>query len=170
MNIFSKKLNRNILVDKLIKYRKENQISNISFEDYINIIEQEFSKSKFINDSDFLMKGRRKFLVDEFYEVLKDEDNYNKKHCIDDPLYFALGNLEEILYGNNMVYANDVDKEKWELQENGNHKIDGIHLKKLRDINERYNSKKIICLEEKQLIEKMIKDFKNKLKERNEEN
>ena len=116
------------------------------------------------------MKGRRKFLVDEFYEVLKDEDNYNKKHCIDDPLYFALGNLEEILYGNNMVYASDVDKEKWEIQENGNHKIDGIHLKELRDINERYNSKKIICLEEKQLIEKMIKDFKNKLKERNEEN
>lgn len=82
MNMFKKKLNRDTLVDKLIKYDKENHDSNTFFEDYINIIEQEFSKSKFTSDPDFLMKGRRKFLVEEFYKVLKNEDDHNKKNYL----------------------------------------------------------------------------------------
>lgn len=165
MNMFKKKLNRDTLVDKLIKYDKENHDSNTFFDDYINIIEQEFSKSKFTSDPDFLMKGRRKFLVEEFYKVLKNEDDYNKKNCIDNPLYFALGNLKEILYGLNKINYEDVDKEKWRLQENGNYEIDGVYIKELRDKDNRYSKKKIICLEEKELIEQMIKDFKNKLNE-----
>lgn len=165
MNMFKKKLNRDTLVDKLIKYDKENHDSNTFFEDYINIIEQEFSKSKFTSDPDFLMKGRRKFLVEEFYKVLKNEDDHNKKNCIDNPLYFALGNLKEILYGLNKINYEDVDKEKWRLQENGNYEIDEVYVKELRDKDDRYSKKKIICLEEKELIEQMIKDFKNKLNE-----
>ena len=165
MNMFKKKLNRDTLVDKLIKYDKENHDSNTFFEDYINIIEQEFSKSKFTSDPDFLMKGRRKFLVEEFYKVLKNEDDYNKKNCIDNPLYFALGNLKEVLYGLNKINYEDVDKEKWRLQENGNYEIDEVYIKELRDKDNRYSKKKIICLEEKELIEQMIKDFKNKLNE-----
>jgi len=164
MNLFNRKLNRNLLVDKLIKYRKENEYNdNNYFLDYINIITEEFSKHKFVSDSDFLLKGRRKFLVNEFYDILKDEDNYNKKHFIDNPLYFALGHIEEILFGINTVYPNYVEEEKREITENGSYKIAGIYIKEIRDIDERYNRKKIICLEEKQLIEKMIEDFKSKL-------
>ena len=107
-------------------------------------------------------------MVNEFYEVLNDENNYNKKHVIDNPLYFALGNLEEILYGNNMVFADDVDKDKWILQEDGTRRVNGIYIKEIRDIDIRYSNKKIICLEEKELIEEMIKHFKLKLERGNE--
>lgn len=145
MNLFNNKLNRKILVDKLINYRKENNYDNnySYFSGYIDIIEQEFLNHKFVSDSDFLIKGRRDFLVNEFYDVLKNEDDYNKKHCIDEPLYFALGNLQEILYGNNVISSIDINNDNQIIK-----------------LNERYNKKNIICLEEKQLIEKMIKDFK----------
>ena len=147
MKLFNKTLNRNTLVDKLIKYRNENKYNDNNFLiGYIKIIEQEFLKHKFVSDSDFLIKGRREFLVNEFYDVLKNEDDYNKKHCIDEPLYFALGNLQEILYGNNTINSIDINK--------------GIQIIK---INEKYNKKNIICLEEKQLAEKMIEDLKNKI-------
>jgi len=149
MNLFNNKLNRKILLDKLIGYRKKNNYDNDSYSfinGYINIIEQEFLKCKFISDSDFLINGRREFLVNEFYAVLKDEDNYNKKHCIDDPLYFALGNLQEILYGNNAINSIDINNDIQIIQ-----------------MNEKYNKKNIICLEEKQLIEKMIDFLKAKI-------
>ena len=164
MGLFRKKLNRQVLLDKLHKYCLENKINDSEYyKKYIYIIENEFEKSQFINDSDFLIKGRRKFLIDEFFNVLNNSDNYNKINYIEDPLYFALGNLQEILSGNNMISFEDVEKEKWEIQENGNYKIDGIYVQEIRNIDERYNKKNIICLEEKQLIEEMIREFKNKI-------
>lgn len=157
MQLFTKKLNRKMLVDKLSKFRSSNKYEDKGyFLDYIDIIKNEFSRSKFVSDSDFLVKGRRKFLVEEFYQVLKNENDYNKTEHIKDPLYFALGNIEEILQGNNMVHAEDVDKDKWTINEDGNYTIDGKYVEELRSIDDRYAIKKIICLEEKEMIEEMI--------------
>lgn len=158
-------LKRDVLVDKLEKYLSNNKNEyDTYFEKYIDIIENEFLNSAFTNDPDFLIKGRRKFLVDEIYNVLKNNDDYNRKHHIDKPFLFVLANIHEILLGNNMVYAEDVDKEKWEILEDGTHRIDGKYWQEIRDINERYNQNKIICLEEKQLIEELIEALKLSIK------
>jgi len=164
MILFKNKLKRNKLINKLLKYRNDNQYENNNFfKNYLVIIENELKKSNFGSDSDFIIKGRREFLVNEFYKVLNNEDNYNKKNCIDDPLYFALGNLEEILMGNNVVTFKDVDENKKTFNEDGTYSVDGNYLRELIDIDRRYTEKGIICLEEKQMIEKMINDFKNVL-------
>lgn len=145
MILFKNKLIRNKLIDKLLKYRSNNKYENNNFfKDYLKIIENEFLKSKFVSDSDFLTIGIREQIINEFYSVLTDKDNYNKKNCIKDPLYFALGNIQELITNEftiNTILAVD-------------------NFKELREKDIRYSNKKIICLEEKELIEKMMNDFK----------
>ena len=145
MILFKSKLTRNKLIDKLLKYRSNTKYENNNFfKDYLKIIENEFLKSKFISDPDFLTIGSREQIINEFYSVLTDNDNYNKKNCIKDPLYFALGNLQELII--NECTINTI--------------LPVDNFKELREKDIRYSNKKIICLEEKELIEKMMNDFK----------
>lgn len=145
MILFKNKLIRNKLIDKLLKYRSNTKYENNNFfKDYLKIIENEFLKSKFISDPDFLTIGSREQIINEFYSVLTDNDNYNKKNCIKDPLYFALGNLQELII--NECTINTI--------------LPVDNFKELREKDIRYSNKKIICLEEKELIEKMMNDFK----------
>lgn len=145
MILFKNKLTRNKLIDKLLKYRSNTKYENNNFfKDYLKIIENEFLKSKFISDPDFLTIGNREQIINEFYSVLTDNDNYNKKNCIKDPLYFALGNLQELII--NECTINTI--------------LPVDNFKELREKDIRYSNKKIICLEEKELIEKMMNDFK----------
>ena len=161
------KLKRDVLIKKIDKNLKDYPSEDDTYaEKYIEIIEKEFRKAKFKSDHDFSIKGRRKFLVNEFYNVLRNNDDYNQKHHIDEPNLFVVTNIHEILLGNNMVFAEDVDEEKWEILEDGTHKIDGKYVKEIRDINERYYKKKIICLEEKQLIEEMMEELKASIKKK----
>lgn len=145
MILFKNKLIRNKLIDKLLEYRSNTKYENNNFfKDYLKIIEDELQKSTFDSDSDFLTIGSREKIINEFYSVLTDNDNYNKKNCIKDPLYFALGNIQELII--NEFTINTI--------------LPVDNFKELREKDIRYSNKKIICLEEKELIEKMMNDFK----------
>lgn len=167
MNLFDKRLKRKDIASKLYDYRnnnKENKDDKTYTDGFLKVIEDYFSKSKFDSDKDFIMTGRKKFLFDEFYDYLDHKEN----HKFDNPIRFAIGNLEEFICNNNWVNFSDVDKSKWK---DGNI-IDGKDFAELRDINDRYSAKGYICLEEKEYIDKMmtrlneeINDNSNTLKE-----
>lgn len=144
MILFKNYLVRDELIDRLLKYRNNTKYENNSFfEDYLKIIENEFLKSKFVSDSDFLTIGSREKIINEFYSVLTD-NNHNQKKIIEDPLYFALGNIEELIFCECTI----------------NTFLPVDNLKELREKDIRYSNKKIICLEEKKIIEKMMNDLK----------
>ena len=77
--------------------------------------------------------GSREKIINEFYSVLTDNDKYNKKNCINDPLYFALGNVQELIIHECTI----------------NTILPVDNFKELREKDIRYGNKKIICLEEK---------------------
>ena len=72
------KLKRDVLIKKIDKNLKDYPSEDDTYaEKYIEIIEKEFRKAKFKSDHDFSIKGRRKFLVNEFYNVLRNNDAYH---------------------------------------------------------------------------------------------
>ena len=150
------KLKRKNIADKLYEYRKNND-GNLDIKSYANgfveIVESYILKSTFETNNDFLMVGRKKFLFDEFYDYLE----HKEKHKLENPVRFAIGNVEEFICNPNFVNMSDVDKSKWK----DGKIIDGKDFAELRDTNDRYSVTGIICLEEKEYIEKMI----NRLKE-----
>lgn len=155
MSIFAKKLKREEIANKLYEYRKNND-GNLEIKSYtkgfIEIIENYINKSTFESDKDFIFGGRKKFLYNEFYDYLDNKE----KHILEDPIRFAIGNLEEFICNNNQVYAEDVDKSKWK----DGKIIDGKDIAELRRINDNYSSKGYICLEEKEYIIEMINRIK----------
>ena len=141
MSIFGKKLKRKEIADKLYEYRKNND-GNLEIKSYIKgfieIIENYISKSNFESDNDFLMVGRKKFLFDEFYDYL----DHKEKHKLENPIRFAIGNLEEFICNNNWVNFSDVDKSKWIDGKT----IDGKDFAELRNKNDRYSASGYICV------------------------
>ena len=154
------KLKRKDIADKLYEYRKNND-GKLDIKSYTNgfieIVENFISKSIFESDNDFLMVGRKKFLFDEFNDYLDNKE----KHKLENPIRFAIGNLEEFITNNNWVNISDVDKSKWKE----NKFINGKDFAELRDKNDRYSLAGYICLEEKEYIEKMLNRLRNEFKD-----
>lgn len=147
----NEKLKRNDAADKFYGYHSKNNVnSNEEILKYLEIIEEYLNSHQYESDADFIMGGRKKFIYNEMFDILdgkKKEDN---------PLYFVLGSLEEFISNPNQVFFEDVDKSKWKDGKT----IDGKDYAELRDRNDVYSSKGIICLEEKTYIEKIIDKIK----------
>lgn len=105
--------------------------------EFINSIISELSNYSFNSDDNFVLLGRKKFIYDEINDIL----NGTKK--VDNPLYFVLGSLEEFICNNNFLHISDA--ENWEKG-----------WKDLKNRNDIYSLKNIICLEEKNVIEEII--------------
>lgn len=155
MQLFRKKLKRDKIAKELYECRKIEDNQEYK-EKFINIVNKYFSKSYFENDETFIMGGRKKILFDEFNNIL---DGNKDIKGIDNPIRFAIGDLEEFICNNNHLSAEDVDKSKWKDEK----VIDGKYFIELRNKNDKYSKEGYICLQEKQYIEKMI----SRLKEEN---
>lgn len=148
------KLTRKELVNRFYGYHSKAKIDNSFLTiNYLRKIQESLNNYYYESDTDFIMGGRKKFIYDEIFAIL----NGNK--IVDNPLYFVLGSLEEFMCSQNQIYPEDVDKSKWQ-----NGLIDGNDIKEIRDKNDRYSNKGIICLEEKKYIENIIDEIKKFIK------
>ena len=124
-------------------YHSKNNIDDKnSTLEYINKINSILSNYSFVSDENFVLLGRKKFIYDEICEILSGTK------IVDNPLYFVLGSLEEFICNNNFVYMSD--SEHWEKG-----------WEDLRNRNDIYSQKNIICLEEKNVIEDIINRIKS---------
>lgn len=105
--------------------------------DYLNELNNYINKFKYKSDPDFIFCGRKQFVYEEILRIINGEQIENN------PVYFILGSLEEFLL-ENFVCTNDCLKL-------------GITFNELRDANDRYIIKGIICLEEIEYFRKLIK-------------
>lgn len=146
------KLKRKDIREKLhnINHSSEDFESN-----FVNVIEDCISNHKFESNEDFLFCGRKKFLYDEFYEYLDNKEKHEKEN----PIHFAIINLEEFICDDNFVFWQDVDKSKWK----DGKVIDGKDFVEIRDKNDKYSASGYICLEEKEYIIKMLNRIKKEL-------
>lgn len=151
MGLFNNKLKRKDIAEKLYNCRNSDNYEN----DFINIVENFISKHKFNSDKDFIFGGRKKFLYKEFYDYLDNKE----KHKSENPVRFAIGNLEEFICNNNHIVAEDVEKSKWK----DGKIIDGKDIVELRNKNDRYSATGYICLEEKEYIVEMLNRLKKEL-------
>ena len=151
MQLFNNKLKRKDIAEKLYNCRNSDNYEN----DFINIVENFISKHKFNSDKDFIFGGRKKFLYKEFYDYLDNKE----KHKSENPVRFAIGNLEEFICNNNHIVAEDVEKSKWK----DGKIIDGKDIVELRNKNDRYSATGYICLEEKEYIVEMLNRLKKEL-------
>ena len=139
----SKKLLVRESLSELYGYHsKNNVIDEKSALEYLNNIIQTLSEYSFKSDEKFVLLGRKKIIYDEINDIL----NGTKK--VDNPIYFVLGSLEEFICNNNFVYMSD--SEYWEKGWDD-----------LRNRNDIYSKNNIICLEEKNVIEKIINKIKD---------
>ncbi len=154
IDISENKLTRKELADKFYGYHSKNKINSSDLTiNYLNELQDYLNDYDYENDIDFIMGGRKKIVYDEIIDILNGNKN------VDNPLYFILGSLEEFMCNQNQIYSEDVDKNKWE-----NGVIDGNDIKELRDKNDRYSNKGIICLEEKKYINNIIEEIKKYIK------
>ena len=101
------------------------------------------------SDEDFITKGRRTELSNEFYY------NINKEPLTDSNITSALNALKDYIHGQSWI---EMD-EKVEVKN-----YEQVYYKEYKEIvskNERYKEKGIICEEEKNLILEMIDTFLN---------
>lgn len=123
------------------KYRKN--ITTYSKEEvitFLNNIYIEFNKCQVSSNENFVFAGRKKIIYDELFNVL---DGIQKES---DPIYFALGTLQEFICDINHIYISDNNKEGYAI---------------LREKNDKYSNTGYICFEELNYIYNII----NKIKE-----
>lgn len=104
------------------------------------------------SDNNFVISGRRRYLIIEAKGILNNEDEYCKGNClkgINDKANFVGKNILELSYCDSYPYNTD---------ENGN-PIDGHEQTKLRDKDKAYSDKGIVSLEEKNIIEELLNDL-----------
>lgn len=111
---------------------------------YLNKLDNYLDNYEYESNPDFVFCGRKKFIYDEIVEII------NGTQLVDNPLYFVLGSLEEFISNNNDVRISDSIAL-------------GMNWNDLRDINDRYISTGVLCLEELEIIRKIIKMIINKL-------
>ena len=150
MNLFKSKLRRKKLITRIDQYRENNK-NNMIVPDYylriIEIIEDEFDRHKFESNLDFFLFGRRKFLVDEFYSCLEEENiNFD----------FVFGSIVELLMGYNNLQLRDIEEISKIFA--------GYSAIQIIEKDNNYTKCGIICLEEKKCVSKMLCSLKDKLK------
>lgn len=136
------RLKRKDIREKLLSINHSSEDFEINF---VDIVDDYISNHDFKSDEDFLFCGRKKFLYDEFYEYLDNKE----KHIKENPIRFAIINLEEFICYGNFGFLQDVDKSK--------------DFVEIRDRNDKYSATGYICLEEKEYIVEMLNRIKQEL-------
>lgn len=107
-----------------------------------------FNDCSFESNSNYIICGRREFLIEESLGIINGDENYfESSKSINDRLRFVVGNIYELTYGDAYPYTYRHEKRKI---------IDGSEMAKLRDIDFLYSKNGIVCLEEKNIIEDLI--------------
>ena len=144
------KLQRKEIANKY--YGKHTEINTENKDNVINYLDELLNYLSYANgfeyesNPDFIFCGRKKFIYDEIIEII------GGTKFVDNPVYFVLGSLEELICDNNNVHISDSD----EL---------GMSWNELRDANDRYISTGVICLEEIQYIRRIILLIKDHLED-----
>lgn len=138
------RLKRKDIREKLLSINHSSEDFEINF---VDIVEDCISNHDFKSDENFLFCGRKKFLYDEFYEYLDNKE----KHIKENPIRFAIINLEEFICDDNFVFGEDVKV------------IDGKDFVEIRNKNDKYSASGYICLEEKEYIAKMLNRIKKEM-------
>ena len=138
------RLKRKDIREKLLSINHSSEDFEINF---VDIVEDCISNRDFKSDENFLFCGRKKFLYDEFYEYLDNKE----KHIKENPIRFAIINLEEFICDDNFVFGEDVKV------------IDGKDFVEIRNKNDKYSASGYICLEEKEYIAKMLNRIKKEM-------
>lgn len=147
------RLKRKDIREKILNINHSSEDFEINF---VSVVDDYISNHDFKSDEDFLFCGRKKFLYDEFYEYLDNKE----KHIKENPIRFAIINLEEFICDDNFISLTmDIDKRYWKNEE----KLDGSVVAKLRDRNDKYSATGYICLEEKEYIVEMLNRIKQEL-------
>lgn len=115
---------------------------------FVNAIDDCISNHIFELDENFLFCGRKKFLYNEFFDYLDNKEN----HKDENPIRFAIINLEEFISDNNFVFLQDVGAFK-----------DENNFTELRDKNDKYSASGYISLQEKEYIVAMLDRLKKEL-------
>ena len=147
------RLKRKDIREKILSINHSSEDFEINF---VSVVDDYISNHDFKSDEDFLFCGRKKFLYDEFYEYLDNKE----KHIKENPIRFAIINLEEFICDDNFISLTmDIDKRYWKNEE----KLDGSVVAKLRDRNDKYSASGYICLEEKEYIVEMLNRIKKEM-------
>lgn len=115
--------------------------------DKVKIILDEHS---FESNSNYIICGRREFLIEESIGVINGNEDYCKSNLlknVNDRARFVIGNIYELTYGDSYPYHYMHETRKV---------VDGSELAKLRDIDTLYTQKGIVSLEEKNVIEDLV--------------
>lgn len=155
-NFTKKQLQRKNLVNIIENWdkRKETSIDKEAYLTYLNKLEEEINKHSYKNDDRFITYGRRDFLRREFTERL----NFAVQANDTNKYINALVDLEEYIYTQNYISITSIPNNETK------------DFRKLDKINTEYYNSGIICKEEKDIIVDMIQEFKQKLKETDNEN
>lgn len=141
IDLSKNKLIRKELADKFYGYHSKNKINSSDLTiNYLNELQNFLKNYNYENDTDFVMEGRKKFVYDEIMDILNGTQNVNE------PLYFVLGSLEEFISNNNFINPSTEN------------------YIEVREKNDRYSNKGIICLEEKKYIDNIIEEIKKYIK------
>lgn len=115
------------------------KIKDEDYQKYLEELKKFINKYYYESNPNFVLIGRKKFIFDEIKQVLSGEQKEK------DPVYFALGSLEEFISNNNTISS---------AAENYN-----INIEK----NNNYMKYGFICLEEKEIINNLIEQIEKKI-------
>lgn len=147
---FDKKLKRKKLLSIIEEWKSEykNKIDSNSYLKLLNKLEEEINKHLYESDYRFTTYGRRDFIFQEFLDILNDKVNTGPIN----KFASAFVNLEEYIHGwNHIGGISDIPK----TEKRTIHEIDKQEFE--------YYKSGIVCDEEKNVLLKMINEFKANL-------
>lgn len=127
---------------------EEMGLDNIS--GIIDEIKKILNEHSFESDSNYIICGRREFLIEESNGVINGDEDYCKSNLlksVNDRARFVIGNIHELTYGDSYPYHYKHETRKV---------VDGSEFVKLREIDTAYSKKGIVSLEEKNIIYDLI--------------
>ena len=126
-------------------------LDNIS--EIICELKRMFNDYSFKSDSNYIICGRREFLIEESIGIINGDKKYfESSKSINDRMRFVIGNIYELTYGDAYPYLYKHDDRKV---------IDGREISKLRDIDLIYSNNGVVSLEEKNVIMDLIIKLEN---------
>ena len=141
-------------MDKPLNRKELTQIfENIGFDnisDIIDEIKKLLNEHSFKSDSNYIIYGRREFLIEESIGVINGDKEYcasNGLKTANDRARFVIGNIYELTYGDSAPYYHLHETRKI---------VDGSEFVKLSEMDTLYSKKGIVSLEEKNIIDDLI--------------
>lgn len=129
--------------EELIKIVQEN-LREKEYSKIINLLEEKINQYNYSEDNRFYTFGRRDFVIQEF------DNNILEKNIAN-----AYGNLQDIIYCDDFLPINVRDEIKNK----------GLDYNKVQDDMNNYKKEGYVCLEEKEIIVKMINQINGLIEE-----